>query len=141
MSSIKQSVRTRLLQSATITALVGANVFTGRSDQGQALPRINIQRISGGQEHDLDGAAANANPRIQIDCYAATDIACDTLADAVRNMLDGYTGVMGTHFVDVAYQDDRHDGEDAPIDGSDVATYRVTQDYFIRYTEPTPTFL
>ena len=141
MSSIKQSVRTRLLQSATIAGLCGANVFTGRSDQGQALPRINITRISGGQEHDLDGAAANANPRIQIDCRAATDVAADALADAVRNMLDGYTGTMGTHSIDVAVLDNRLDLDEPAIDGSDNNTYCVIQDYLIRYTEPIPTFL
>lgn len=138
--SIKQSVLAYLLTKTGVTSLVVDRIYTGLRPQGEALPAITIHKISAGPEHDLDGAAGNANPRIQIDCWAGTDLEADALAEAVRNAMDGFTGTMGSHHIDVALLDDGSDDQAVPIDGSDVSTYRVTQDYLIRHTESQPTF-
>ena len=63
--------------------------------RGRSLPAITVHKVSGGPEHDLDGSAGNAIPRIQVDSWAATDTDCDELAEAVRNVLQGFGSQAG----------------------------------------------
>lgn len=68
----EEELRDRLLASAELAALVGNRIFGGRAAQSAVLPLLVWKRISGSEDHALDGPAGLVRGRFAIDCYADT---------------------------------------------------------------------
>ncbi|MGE3623693.1 MAG: DUF3168 domain-containing protein [Bdellovibrionales bacterium] len=135
----------------TVGALVGAEAAVpgpGR-DQAKArvyyvqLPQHNvgpnywpallITKVSGYRDQHLRGPSGWANPRFQIDCFAQTYMAAKELADAVRELMDGYVGTRkGTLIRDCSLSNERDNYEE------DVKLYTVSLDFQIWNTESNP---
>lgn len=136
--AIESSLRTYLLTKSGITNLVSTRIYPLARPQNSALPAIVYQRITGGHEHMIAGAAGNANPVIQIDCLAASYSAAKSVAEQVRQALQGYSGAMGSDTVHACVFRNEIDLFEPPDDGSDVGVYRTVLDYAIRYVETIP---
>lgn len=99
MSNTLSGLRTLLLATSGVTALLGTStdgVFAAHVPSGTQRPYVVMHGISGPGHHHLRGASAIENPLIQVECWAATSLAADGLADAVIAALDGYRGSMGS---------------------------------------------
>lgn len=68
----EEELRDRLQGSAGLGALVDGRIFGGRAAQNAALPHVVWKRISGNEEHSLDGPSGLVRGRFAIDCYALT---------------------------------------------------------------------
>ena len=132
---------------ATISTLVGGAV--ARADGGDRIFAVKLPQrikatsivyrfISGVGDHHMQGASGLARPRIQIDCYAASLDDAWTLANAVKERIDGFSGSMlwGDNSPEEAIvvqgifmQNEFEDYDEA------AELYRVSRDYFVWFEE------
>jgi len=105
------------------------------SQQGAILPYIVYQRIAGPRLRSLDGASGMATPRIQLDIWDDSYADTKTLADAVRNALDDYAGVIAGYTVRDLYIEDEGESFLHPGGGDELRAFGMRQDYVIWFEE------
>jgi hypothetical protein len=88
------AVYTLLKDAAGVAALVAGRVYPLQAPQNATAPFIVYQRISSRRVRSVDGPSGLAQPRIQVDAYAATYAGAKALASAIRTALDGYRGTV-----------------------------------------------
>jgi hypothetical protein len=107
-------------------------------DQGDRGPSIVYTCVSAVGDHHMQGASGLAMARMQLDAWAETPDAADTLARLVKTRLDGYRGPMGfagsppgpgVQVQGVFFDNIREDYEAA------LQLYRVSADYLVWYEE------
>jgi hypothetical protein len=105
---MEAAIRTRLLATAGVTALVSQRVYCGSRPQGGAVPDIVINRVSGAPIYTDDGEAGLTNVRIQVDCYGTTYAAAKGVARAVQVSLSDFIGTAGaTTFQNIMLDSER----------------------------------
>jgi len=78
---------------AGLSALIGTRCYD-RVPEDFTLPLLRYRVVSANNAYarDRGGATARAKYRAQFDCYAATALAANALADQVWAAWDGYSG-------------------------------------------------
>ena len=142
--SIQSALYEHLKDDSGISAIVGSKVYPLVAAPGDP-PYITFQLITRGHEHDMGAASGLARTRIQINCWQSTATLAETLADTVRDALDGFSGTMGTTNT-AAVKSCRLDSEleayDPPADAdrAEAGVFSIKMDFLIWYTETIPTF-
>ena len=89
-------------------------------------------------DHHMQGPSGLARPRIQIDCWAQTVDAADSLGRLVKERIDGYRGSMlwGENSPEeaIVVQGIFFDSEREDFDAA-VNLYRSSKDYFVWFEE------
>lgn len=138
LADIRLGLREFLLDDAPIAAVVVDRVFPIVLKQGEQRASIVYQRISGQGDHWMQGPTGLARPRYQIDCWSLVTAEANSLANLVKERIDGYRGEMpyGTNspqaFVTVLgvfFTDEREDFDPT------TKLYRVSRDFFIWHRE------
>lgn len=120
------AVRSALLASAPVAALVGTRVYPiGSFPQSPTLPAIVYQRPSTVPDMLLDGQGF-VRIRMQLSLWATTFDGARTLADAVVTALDGYHGgeLRQVHLINLL--DDYE---------PDTKLFRVIADFRVHHTQ------
>jgi len=140
--SIKTDLRGHLAANAGVAAIT-TRISLSRSNESDALPRITVHQIGGDHKHHTLAATGRAFGRFQIDCHADTPIGADTLAEAVRQSLDGFRGTMnaGT-FVCKCHLDDERTAYTPPHPGKNESggVDTIQLDYLFGWNVSVPTF-
>lgn len=135
---IRTALRNFLLADSGIAAIVVDRIRPVRMPQGVKDATIVYLRISGTGDHIMSGPTRIARPRFQIDCWAQTPAIANSLADLVKERLDGYQGAWtygsnspptSIDILGVFFENER-DGYD-----SDNEMFSVSRDYFIWHRE------
>lgn len=124
---------------ATVIGLAGQRIYPLVAKQGETRPMVVYQRSSSIPDHTLDGPIALATTRFQIDGWAKDIDVAVALADAVKFLLDGYSGEVG-------YGDDSpqsavqfkgifFDGRDFEDYDGAAKMYRASRSYLVNYIE------
>ncbi len=122
----------RLLGTAGVASLVGARVYPGSRPQGDQLPGIVLNWISGAPVYTDDGEAGLSSARVQIDCWGDTYSSAKDVAQAVRASLSAFLGtVSGVTFQNILIEDERDDREKGLNDAEYL--YRTNIDFIIWY--------
>jgi hypothetical protein len=140
--SIKTDLRAHLADDNTISGIT-SRIRLSRSEQSDSLPRVVIHQIDGDHKHHMTAATGKAIGRFQIDCHAATPIAAEALAEAVRQALDGFRGEMNSGtFVSMCHLIDERTDYTPPHEGghADKGVDTVQLDYRIGWTVSVPSF-
>lgn len=137
---IEVAVRAKLLAASAVSNLVSTRIYPLMAPQNVVAPFVVYQRISVVRYRGLSGPTRTAQPRIQIDSYAADWKGAHELAGAIRQALDGFKG-------DVPYGD-ASPQETLRIKACSLQTdrdfldetvqpvlYRVSADYFVMFDE------
>lgn len=128
--AIGPELRTYLLADASILATVGQRIYPIRLPQNPTLPAITYLKVSGLRHYKTNGPQNLSRPRVQIDCWATTYAAALSLAEDVRQALEGYSGAMGTKTVQgTFFENEQEFFEDEPL------YYRHSRDYFVWFEE------
>lgn len=80
---------------AGLTALVGTRIYPVEAPANVTRPYVVFVAISSVRLNHLSGPAEVANPRVQVDAYAARYIDAQAISDQVRAALDGFAGTVG----------------------------------------------
>jgi hypothetical protein len=135
MKDIRPALRSFLLGSPEIAAIVAARLYPIKLPQGTTAASIVYNRISGAGDYHMQGLSGFAKHRYQIDAWAPTAEVATTLADLIRDRIDGYQGPMGSdspptiEVQGVFMADQREDYDDA------AKLHRMSRDFFITFIE------
>ena len=131
--SAETAIRALLIADAPTLALVSTRIYPQRLPQNVDYPAISYQRISGVRVRLVTGPSDRAQPRIQMNLWDETYNGVQAVADAVREAMDGYAGVIGGEEINGLSIQNEFDlfDEEALDDG----VYRIVQDYYVSYRE------
>lgn len=135
MKDVRRALRSFLLGSTEIAAVVAARVYPIKLPQGTTAASIVYNRISGAGDYHMQGLSGFAKHRFQIDAWAPTAEVASTLADLIRDRIDGYQGPMGgdspppIEVHGVFMVDQREDYDEA------AGLHRMSRDFFIHFIE------
>ena len=138
LADIRVGIRAHLLSNSDIAAIVGARVYPILIPQGGTGPCIVYSRISSNGDTHYTGPSGLAGIRVQIDCWATSVDTANTLANLVKEFLDGTSAsilwgdaspaeaviVQGMFFENM-----REDYDHA------TKMYRISADYSVWYAE------
>ncbi len=134
---IEQAIFTRLSQWPALMTLVGDKIYPLRAPQNVKPPFVLYQRISAPRLRSISGGSRMANPRIQVDVYAASYSGAKALAKQVRCALDNFRGDITTTDGDVVtIKSCSLDGDRDLIDpDAEPTLYRVSHDFLLWHDE------
>jgi len=138
MKDIRPGLFDMLAADASIAAAVTeggiSRIYPIVMPQGVSKPSIVYARISGEGDYTMRGPSGYARPRYQIDAWAPTAEAAASLANFVKDALDGFTGGIGSGANAVFVQGVFCAGEREDYDGTG-KLFRVSRDYLIHHDE------
>lgn len=86
---MEEALRTYLVADAGLSALVGERIIWNARPQGEALPCIVLQRITGSRDYHLMGRSGLVDSLVQADCWGSTWLSTKGVARALVEALDG----------------------------------------------------
>lgn len=138
MATLEAALVALLVPGGAVGAIVGTRVYPVVLPQTPLYPSIRYQRIDtvrGPYRKMATGRSEYARPRFQIDCFATTAAAAQALADAVRSVLDGFSGTSASVQIgSVALEDEAADAEPG-VGAGGVTIYRHRLDFVIGHAE------
>jgi len=126
---IETALRYILINDATVKAIT-TRCYPVTLPQSPTYPLILYTKITGMRDHTLRGASGHAHPRFQIEAWAKTYTGAKTLADAIRDALDDYTGTASGTVIGSCLIDSERDDYQKEIE-----VYRVIMDFFVWHEE------
>ena len=94
--SIVGDLTTYLRASTAITAVVGTRIHHNVVPQDATRPYLWFRRTSENEELTLDGVGELVETEIDLECWAETDSAADSLGNLTKTRLHGVRGTVGT---------------------------------------------
>lgn len=138
--SMEEDLITLLRRSPVVAEIVGTRISQDVRPQRGNDPAIVINRLTGAHEHDLLGSAGYAAPTFHVMCFTNRATTANRLRDAVREAMQGFSGVVGdTKFGSITLDDEDHDYIE-PLDDSDQGTYARLLVFQVLHLERVPTF-
>lgn len=128
--AVEGDLRTRLVGSAGLAALVSTRVYPIPLPQAVTFPAMTYQRVSSVTEHASTTDPGDQHVRFQFDCWAATLTGALAVRDQVHARLSRWSSSTGSVTIhDVFRAGERSFYEDEP------GAHRVILDYMVHYTE------
>lgn len=140
----EQAIRALLLDDTDTTDLVSTRIYPHSAPQNASLPYLVVMRIDTTGYHHYTAAAARQMARVQIEAYAATYDSGMTIAETVRQALDGYQGTVtvGASTLDVRMVkfESMQSLFISPPAGKETPVHWVETDYMVMHEATVPTF-
>ena len=134
--SIGAAIYTLLSGDATLTAAVD-KIAPGFAPPNTAGVYLTYFQVSGPRTHSLAGAQGLARTRWQFNVWAADQADVDAAKDALRRLLDGYSGAQGGTTFQGVFLSDEGELSDPSPDADAARVFGARQDYTI-HAEETP---
>lgn len=127
MAPFEDGLYAYLSSQSNITSITGSRIYPSILPQKPDLPAIVFESIGSNPVSRQDGKPTLEISRYQIDCYARTSRDAKILAQAVRDSLESYVGMMGTHKVQAVFVLDFGVGDfdDVPNDFRNISEYEI----------------
>lgn len=137
MADVAIGLRAFMLGKTAITDIIGQRMYTDELPQKATMPACVMNKLFTMHDHTLSDFAGLAHARIQMECYAATRLAANSLAESLRSSgivthkgLAGGVDIRGARVEEgMSYK------TDPPTDGSDESRYVSVLDFVVDYTE------
>lgn len=136
MTKFPESVlRNVIISDASVTQYIGHRVYYDIAPAEDALPFINYRRANITREQTLSNPMGVPTVSVDLTIYATTRIESRRIADAVRQVLDGYSGSFDNTTVRHTSLENESDDVIA-LEGAEVpSVYAVTQTYDLLWQE------
>lgn len=110
--TIEEAIRS-YLTSSPYPLTVGARVYSHRAPQTPTQPYLVFYRVSPEPIHSQSGPSQLMQRTYQFSIYSSSQAAALSIGDALRTLLNGYSGMMGDVLVSsVLWRTDRMLWED-----------------------------
>jgi len=133
--AIAKALCTILGRAEAVTNIIGSRMSPLFLPADTELPALVYQQVGGPRDHVTAGPSGLAEPRFQITCWAATYKKADELADAVRQTLDGFSGIIDSVIVQVIHLLDESDMPGTRPDNKALSRYGKRLDFQIGHKE------
>jgi len=129
--TIESALRSMIIADETVEGLTGSRVYPGWLPQSVTLPCITYTKVSGERGMNVSAPSGYAHPRFQVDTWATTYAGAKTLANAVRQALNGVTNttISGVRIGSIVMLSERDDFE------TDTEIHRVSMDFSVWHDE------
>jgi hypothetical protein len=128
-------LRTALVGSTAVTALVGTRVYPVLAPASAAIPFVTWRRAGIEREQTLGGPMGMPRVTVEFSIYGSTYEQAREVADAMRLVLDGYGGTADNTEVKQTSLEDESD-DFVTLAGADLPpVYQVTQRYDVWWNE------
>lgn len=136
MATVEEALRSKLVGTAAVTALVGQRVYPLVLPDGQALPAVVYQRVTTarGASHTATVGRGLVNATMQFACIGLTYGSARAVATAVRQALEWLRETISGVDVDAIHFGDEEDGYSEPGDKT-AASFTVFVDATVWYCE------
>jgi hypothetical protein len=96
--SFEVDLRSKLVNDAAVSAIVGSKVYPQFRPQGSTLPAVLLTIVYGARDKTFDGAMATQGNQVQFDCMASTKAEVTALRNAVIDAIEAPSTVGSTEF-------------------------------------------
>jgi hypothetical protein len=141
VTDFRSALVAELQANMTLSAIFGSKTFPGVIPEGEDPPAITYRIFGAPRGHNLDGADGTSVCHVQISCFSFQFEDCESAAEALRQMFDGYAGDLGgAGLVPVTETvlENEVDLEDEPTEGSDRWTFGIALDFAFHYRQSKP---
>ncbi len=143
-STLEQAIVSRIAGSADLVALIGSRIEPHDVPQGgndePSYPCVVYRIVSDVHDHNLDGAAGVARAEIDFVARSMDFKDCQAIAEALRQLFDGYKGVIGAIAIRFTRLLPRASDYDPNDDSGDRGAHRKSSPFKFTYLETPPTF-
>jgi len=134
LKSPESVLRAALVANATVSGLLGTKIYPLAADADATLPWVTWRRSAIRRQATLSGPMGVPTVVVEYDIVATYE-ATRTLADAIRGVLDGYTGTADNTTVRQTSLEDESD-QFASLNGAEMPDlYIVRQTYEVLWQE------
>jgi hypothetical protein len=130
--SLEDAIYQRLKADEAIAALVD-DIYRTWRPQTQTGDCITFQRISTTPFQSSDGAIDVEKARIQVDIWSTSQSTARSIAEAVKDSLNGWNQDSGPAINMTTLESDQ-DTEEEPRTGKGKPDWRISQDYVFTFT-------
>jgi len=124
-----------LISDAAVTSIIGHRVYPHLAPASVDMPFVTWPRTGNNREQTFAGPMGVPKVTVEFLLFASSYLTARKLADAVRGVLDGYTGSFDNTTVRQASLESEND-DVVTLDGAELPTvYAVTQSYDILWQE------
>lgn len=135
LKSPEAAVRSRLIATAGVSALVSTRIYPVIAPATAALPFVTWRRVAVQRTQSLKGPIGTPTVSLSLDIFAETYESARDIADQCRQSLDGWGGTIDNVTVASVSLDNESDGF-AQLAGGDLPpVYTVQQIYGILWQE------
>ncbi len=139
--TIESAFYNHMSNKASITALVSTRIYASVAPSSVTYPFITFKVVSDVPEHDMGGAVGLTHVLLQVDAWALLVSERQSISEAVRNALDGFTGDLGAENLKIrnCFLDNRNSFEEPDKHGKNLPVHRASLDFSIWHVESVPT--
>jgi hypothetical protein len=130
---MRASLVTLLNAQSSITDLVSTRIYIDKAPEGCALPYIVILQHGSDEFMTSDNTGNLRGIDFSIICRAQRSITSESVADAVREFIQDYSGAAGSETISAVVFEGVSDQFEPPVDGSDIGKHASTLDLQILY--------
>ena len=130
---IEKAIRSVLVASAPVNDLVSGRIYPYMRQQGQGFPAIVYSLDSTEPAHGLVGSLSLTRATLSIEQWADVYGDAKTLANKVKDALDGYTGTSESVVIKSCYHDNDSGNVDISPIGMDRGMSSIDSEYIIWY--------
>ena len=139
--TIESALFSYLSTKAEVTAAVGTRILREIAPEGAIYPFMTYTVVGDVPEHHMGGASGLTNVTMQIDVWAETFGEAVSLSEVIRNVLDGFTGDMGSENLSIrtCHLENKISLPEADLEGAQSPVFRKSLDFLIWHVESVPT--
>jgi hypothetical protein len=137
--TLREAIAAWLRSQATVTAIVGNRIYWAQPSQASSYPCVTVKVTARTYGYNLAGADGTSLATVSITPMGLYESQCIALAEAVRNVAQGFRGTQSGVAILTCYLDDESDDESPPPDGSANWIYQTPIPYKIAHRVPAPT--
>lgn len=137
--SIRSAVVSALMADAGVSAIVEGRVYPGALPRNATGPALVYQLIAVTRERGLGGPTGLSRAVFQFGCARGRGTDGESLAEALRQMFDGFIGPIGPYTIIESILASETDLTDDPsVPGSGEPNRRTVLELTLRYRESIP---
>lgn len=141
--SIEEGLVTRIKADDSIAAILGERVYPGLIDERESLPAIAYESQGDEPAMHMGGASGISRATLLLNCWGGSQqserATAKSLREELRNNLNGFRGLMGSHFVRACFLSDGGDITFTSPANQNLRAYGVQLEVTLWYTETVPT--
>jgi hypothetical protein len=125
---IEHAIQSLVASDSAVIGFVGDRIYYMTAPQDVSFPYIVIFKVSSTREHCHEGFSNLTHSRIQFSIFSETYYNGKQIADAIKDVLDGYKGTSES----TSIHSSLFDGES---DGYETETFYITLDFMVWHEE------
>jgi hypothetical protein len=122
-----------------ITALIGNRIYPDTAPDSVLLPCLVFEKTGVDRQLTLLKSSGVVTATLQLDIFANSRLAAETIVESIRLAFDGYQGTWDTTNIFMARLDNESVGWEIES-ATETGTHRATVDLIVTFSESVTTF-